>query len=248
MKRIELNNISKKFKIGVKKRQSALSRFVSYFSGQEPKKIIWALRDVSFSVSKGEIVGIIGKNASGKSTLLRVIAGIYKENQGVVSTSGKVISLINLNLGMMPRLSMKDNIYLTCSLFGLTNQEVDNNFNSILDFSELADYINTKIYQFSEGMKQRLAFSIAMHCNPNILLLDEVFEVGDEAFRDKSALKIQEFINNEGAVILVSHELTLLEKHCNKIIWLDQGRVVVEDKPREVISRYLQQDDSQTRS
>jgi ABC-type polysaccharide/polyol phosphate transport system ATPase subunit len=184
--RIIVENISKKFKIGFKKNQGALERFISFFSGKEPKKTIHALKDVSFEVRKGEIVGIIGENGSGKSTLLRVIAGIYKQDEGKIITNGKVISIINLVIGLHLRLTMKDNILLISSFFGLSQKEIEKRFDSIVEFAELESFVNTKIYQFSEGMKQRLAFSIAIYCNPEILLLDEVFEVGDESFRKKS--------------------------------------------------------------
>ena len=196
--RIIVKNISKKFKIGFKKKQSALARFVSLFSGKEPKKIIQALKDVSFKAKKGEIVGIIGKNGSGKSTLLRIIAGIYNKDKGEIITNGKIISVINLKVGLQPRLTMRDNIFLTSSLFDLSQNDIKQRFNSIVEFAELENFVNTKIYQFSEGMKQRLAFSIAIYCNPEILLLDEVFEVGDEKFRKKSANEIKELANDSG--------------------------------------------------
>ncbi len=225
MQRITVENIAKRFKIGFKKNQSILARISSFFSGREPKKIIWALKEVSFEAEEGEIIGIIGKNGSGKSTLLRMIAGIYRCNKGKITTNGKIISLINLNVGMQPRLTMKDNIYLCCSLFALSQKTIKQRFNSIVRFSELENFINTKIYQFSEGMKQRLAFSIAIHCNPEILLLDEVFEVGDKEFKIKSANKIKELVKKGSTVLLVSHELWMIEKYCNKIIQLDKGKI-----------------------
>jgi len=236
--RIIVKNISKKFKIGFKKYQSVLARFISVFSGKEPKKIIQALKDVSFKVKKGEIVGIIGENGSGKSTLLRVIAGIYRQDEGEVNVSGKIISLINLRVGLQGRLTMKDNIYLCCSLFGLSQKEIKQKFNSIVEFAELENFVNTKIYQFSEGMKQRLAFSIAIHCDPEILLLDEIFEVGDEKFRKKSADKIKELVDDGATVLLVSHDLHMVKKYCDRIVWLDKGKVVKEGRAREITKQY----------
>ena len=186
-KRIIIENLSKKFRIGFKKHQSALERFISLFSGKEPKKTIQALKEVSFTAKKGEIMGVIGENGSGKSTLLRTIAGIYKQDEGKIITNGKIISAISLVIGLHLRLTMKDNIFLVGSFFGLSRKEIIQKFHSIVEFAELENFINTKVYQFSEGMKARLAFSIAIHCNPDILLLDEIFEVGDESFREKSA-------------------------------------------------------------
>lgn len=238
MNRITAKNISKKFRIGFKKRQSILARFVSLFSGKEPKKDIWALRKVSFEVKAGEILGIIGKNGSGKSTLLRVISGIYRSEQGESIINGKIISLINLGAGMQERLSMKDNIYLCCSLFGLGRRDIKNKLKAITEFAKLEEYMETKIYQFSEGMKQRLVFSIAMHCNPEILLLDEVFEIGDESFKEKSVKKIKEIVDNGASVLLVTHDLPAVERYCNKVIWIDKGEIIKQGGPREIIESY----------
>ncbi len=196
--RIIVQNISKTFQIGFKKNQSALEKFISLFSGREPKKTIQALKDVSFEAKKGEIMGIIGENGSGKSTLLRTIAGIYRQDEGKIETNGKIISVINFRIGLQDRLTIKDNIFLVSSFFGLSQKEIEKRFNSIVEFAELDNFINTKIYQFSKGMKARLAFSIAIHCAPDILLLDEIFEVGDENFRKKSAEKIKELIKRGG--------------------------------------------------
>lgn len=241
MKRIIVDKVSKEFKVGFKKRQSALSRFISVFSGKEPKKSLWALKDISFTVSAGEIVGIIGENGSGKSTLLRVIAGIYDKDTGTVEIKGNIISLIGLYIGLQERLMMKDNIYLCCSLFGLDQKEIKERFSSVVEFAELRNFVNTKIYQFSQGMKQRLAFSIAIHCNPDIILLDEGFGVGDEEFRNKSTNKIKELVRNGTTVLLVSHNLDLLKKYCRKIIWLHRGRILMEGDSKEVIKEYLKE-------
>lgn len=240
MSRIIVKDISKKFKIGFKKNQSALARIISFFSGKEPKKTIWALKNISFETERGEIVGIIGKNGSGKSTLLRTIAEIYESNGGSITTNGKIISLINLNIGMHPRLTMKDNIYLCCSLFGLSRKTIKKRFNSIIEFSELENFLKTKLYQFSEGMKQKLAFSIAIHCNPDILLIDEVFEVGDKEFKIKNANKIKELVNKKATVLLVSHELWMIEKYCHRVIWLDKGKIKKEGKTRDMIREYTE--------
>ena len=238
MKRITVDSVSKKFRIGFKKDQSALARFISLFSGREPKRTIWALKKVSFSADAGEIIGVIGENGSGKSTLLRIIAGIYDKSGGEVKTEGKIVSLINLYIGLRERLTMEDNIYMCSSLFGLSAKEAKKRFDSIVEFSELRDFVNTKIYQFSEGMKQRLAFSIAIHCDPDIFLIDEVFEVGDEEFKIKSVNKIKEFLGNGATVLLVTHELWMVEKYCNRAIRIDKGRIVKDGNSRDVIKDY----------
>jgi ABC-type polysaccharide/polyol phosphate transport system ATPase subunit len=226
MKRIIVNNISKRFKIGFRKHESALGRLVSFFSGREPKKEILVLKDISFSVEEGEILGIVGPNGSGKSTLLRIVAGIYGLDGGEVETNGKIISLINLNIGLQPRLSMRDNIYLCSSLFGISRKTIKKRFNSIVQFAELEKFVDTKLYQFSNGMLERLAFSIAIHCNPEILILDEVFEVGDESFKMKSAKKIKEFAKIGGSVLFVSHDDKMIKRYCDRVIKLEFGKIV----------------------
>jgi ABC-2 type transport system ATP-binding protein len=239
MKRIIIENISKKFFIGFRKKQSILARFISLFSGREQKKDLEVLKDISFDVNEGETMGIIGHNGSGKSTLLRIISGIYKQDSGKIILNGKLISLINLNIGLKDRLTMKENIYLCCSLFGLGREEIKRKFKLIIEFSELHDFVNTKIYQFSEGMKQRLAFSIAIHCNPEILLLDEVFEVGDEEFRKKSVTKIKELVKNKVSVILVSHDMEMIKKYCDKIILMEKGEMIQKGDTKKIVNNYL---------
>ncbi|OGJ19869.1 hypothetical protein A3K73_02650 [Candidatus Pacearchaeota archaeon RBG_13_36_9] len=240
--RIIVENVSKKFKIRFKKNQSVLARLTSLFSGREPKKTIHALKDISFEARKGEIIGIIGENGSGKSTLLRCIAGIY-DYEGKIKVNGRIISIINLGVGFHYRLTMKENIYLCCSLFGLSRRKTKEVFPSIIEFSELENFVNTKLYQFSSGMKNRLAFSIAIHCSPEILLLDEVFEIGDERFKIKSAGKIKELVKQGASVVLVSHDLKMVDKYCHRAILMEGGKIKEEGKAREIIWQYKKSSD-----
>ncbi|MDD5455299.1 MAG: ABC transporter ATP-binding protein [Candidatus Ratteibacteria bacterium] len=238
MKRIIAEGISKEFKIGFKKNQPILARVISIFSGREPKRIIKALDNVSLEADAGELLGIIGENGSGKSTLLRIIAGIYAKDNGKIVTNGHIIALINLYIGLKERLTMEDNIYLLGSFWGMSQKSIRERFDAIVEFSELKDFIKTKVYQFSNGMIQRLVFSIAVNCNPDILLLDEVFEVGDEHFKLKSANKLEELNKNGTAVILVSHAMWIIEKYCNRVIWMDKGKILQEGKASEVTLEY----------
>lgn len=238
MRRVIVDSVSKQFRIGSRKKMSALERFVSLFSGREPKKDIWALKDITFNADSKEIIGIVGGNGSGKTTLLRVIAGIYSNTDGRVEVSGKVVSLINLKVEMEPRLTMKDNIYVICSLFGLSQKEIKNSFNPIVEFAELEDFIDTKTYQFSEGMKQRLTFSMAVHSAPEILLLDEVFEVGDENFKTKSAGKIKELAEDGATILFVSHDLDLVKRHCDRAIWIEDGIIKQQGPANGVVEGY----------
>lgn len=238
VKSIIIDSVSKKFRIGRNKSLGALARFVSLFSGKEPSQLIYALKDLSFDVCSGEIVGVIGDNGSGKSTLLRIIAGIYYPDGGRVVVSGKIISLISLTIGLKERLTMKENIFLVGSLFGMSQKEIKKEFNSIVEFSDLKEFVDTKIYQFSAGMMQRLAFSIALSAKPDILLLDEVFEVGDEDFKKKSAEKIKKVVEGGACVVLVSHDLPMVERYCDKIIWIKDGMINKIGRSDEIVHEY----------
>ncbi len=237
-KRIILKEIEKSFKIGFRKKQSFLERILNLISGKESKKVLRVLNNVSLEVKKGEILGIIGENGSGKSTLLRIIAGIYRHDGGSLFVKGNLISLINLNVGLKERLSMKDNIFLVGSLLGLSQKTIKKEFNSIVKFAGLEEFVNTKIYQFSEGMKERLDFSIAIHCNPDILLLDEVFAVGDEDFRLRSAEKIKELSKKGVSVVFVSHELWMIEKYCGRVVWMEGGKIIKEGDVEKIVKEY----------
>ena len=236
--RLVLRNISKTFNIGFKKKKSFLSAIINFIFKKEARKKIKVLDKLSLKVGSGEIIGIVGDNGSGKSTLLRIIAGIYKNYEGEVFSKGKIISLINLIVGLKDRLTMRDNIFLCCALFGLSKKEIKKKFDNIVEFSELKEFLDTKIYQFSEGMKQRLAFSIAINCNPDILLLDEVFEVGDSDFRKRSSTRIKEVTEKGGCVLLVSHDMELVNKYCSKVIWMRGGTIFDEGTPDEIIQKY----------
>ncbi|MDP3881657.1 MAG: ATP-binding cassette domain-containing protein [Nanoarchaeota archaeon] len=239
MKRVCLINVIKNFRIGHTKNEGFLGRALSLFGDHEQTKIITVLKGLSLEIKPGEIVGLIGGNGSGKSTLLRIIAGIYKANSGEVFTNGKIISLINLGAGFQQRLTMRQNIYLCCSLFGIGSRETKRKFNSIVEFAGLKDFIDTKLYQFSSGMQQRLAFSIAIHCNPDILLLDEIFEVGDKDFAAKSDKALKSLVAKGVSIVLVSHNMHLIESKCTRVYWLKNGKIEGSGKPRKVIEKYL---------
>ncbi len=238
MIRVHLKNINKKFKLGFKKKQNVLNRVIDACMSREQKKEVTVLNTISLEVHSGQVLGIIGNNGCGKSTLLRIIAGIYSPTSGEISIHGKIISIINLGVGLKERLTMRDNIFLVGSLFGMSQKSIQERFTSIVAFSDLQECIDTKLYQFSAGMIQRLAFSIAIHAKPEILLLDEVFEVGDENFRKKSSEKIRELVSQGVAVIFVTHDLDMITKQCHKVMWLADGKIKMEGKTSDVVARY----------
>jgi len=242
--RIKLEHISKKFKIGTKKKESFLGKILNLTLGVESKKEFFVLNDVSFEVKAGEIIGIIGKNGAGKSTLLRVIAGIYTSDSGILKTNGRVVYLSGFGSGLKTKLTMAENIFLIGSLMGLSQKDLRNKFDEIVEFSGLKEYVNTKVYQFSDGMVSRLNFSIGIHCllhkNPEILLIDEVFGGGgDIDFQKKAIAKMEELIKCGASVIIVSHSLDTIKKYCDKALLLEKGKIVLEDVPERVVGSYL---------
>lgn len=241
MTRIIAENLSKRYLIGYRKEQNALGKIMSLISGREDKRPLWALKDVSFQASTGEILGIIGKNGSGKSTLLKVIAGILNYEQGRIRVFGKIIPLIYLWAGLQQRLTVRDNIFLVGSIFGLGQGTIRRRFSSIVHFADLADYVDTKLYQLTWGMGERLAFSLALHSDPEILLLDELFEVGDQDFRRKMADKIRQTVRDGGTVIFVSHELDTILKYSHRVLWMDRGMIYRQGSPLEIIPEYQRQ-------
>lgn len=242
-----LKDVTKAFNIGHNKDLGALARFISLFSGKEPRRKIQIIKGISFNAGKGEVIGMVGKNGAGKSTLLRILAGIYHEDGGEIRINGHIIPIIGLGYGFLERLSMKDNVYLTAAFFGLDKKEIDSRFESIVKFAELEEFVNTKLFQFSVGMRHRLAFSIAIHCKPDILLLDEVFEVGDKDFRMKSSKKIKEIAKKGTTVILVSHELWMIEKHCERTIWIKDGLIELDGDTDHVLKKYKADSDYKPR-
>ena len=186
----------------------------------------WADKDVTFSLERGDMLGIIGSNGAGKSTLLKAIAGIMEPTQGWVKRNGTVAALLELTSGFDGDLTVKENAYLRGAMLGYTRKFMDETFEEILDFAELQDFVDRPFKQLSSGMKSRLAFSIASLVKPDILILDEVLSVGDGAFKAKSEAKMQEMMGGGTTTILVSHSLSQIRALCNKILWLDKGRQV----------------------
>ena len=197
-----------------------------------------ALEAVSFEVARGECLGIIGRNGSGKSTTLGLIAGVLRPSAGDVETRGNIAPLLELGAGFHPELSGRDNIILNGILLGLTRQRVMENMDRIIEFSELAAFMDQPLRTYSSGMVARLGFSVAVHLSPDILLIDEVLAVGDEAFQRKCIGKIQEFRAQGVTMVFVTHNLQDVEKSCDRVALLESGRLVEIGNPAEVVSRY----------
>ena len=203
----------------------------------EPQKLT-ALDGISFKVDRGEVLGIVGRNGSGKSTLLSTIAGIYKPTSGEVRVNGKITPLLNLGVGLQRRLTMRDNIYLTGALLGLSREYMRDNFDAIVDFSGLNDFVDFKLFQFSNGMIARLSFAIAIHSDPEILLLDEVFQAGDAGFSKKSGGKMKELVRSDTTVVLSSHNDEIIRDAVDRVLWIDKGKIMLIGSPKEVLDAY----------
>jgi lipopolysaccharide transport system ATP-binding protein len=201
-------------------------------------KVFTALDGVSFEVRRGECLGIIGRNGSGKSTTLGLIAGVLRPSAGAIETHGSIAPLLELGAGFHPEISGRDNIILNGILLGLTRARVMENMDRIIEFSELAEFMDQPLRTYSSGMVARLGFSVAVHLSPDILLIDEVLAVGDEAFQQKCIAKIQEFRAKGVTMVLVTHHLKDVEKSCDRVALLDAGRLIEVGNPAEVVERY----------
>ena len=232
---IELKNASKKFKKGRKfyLKQALLEIFKS------SEEDFYALHDINFKVQKGESLGIIGANGSGKSTLLKLIAGVVTPTKGSIRVEGKISPLIELGAGFHPELSGRDNIYLNGTILGLSKKEIDKKFDSIVNFAELGDFIDTPIKHYSSGMQLRLGFSIAVSTQPDILVVDEVLSVGDVSFGQKCLKLMRDFKSQGVTIILVSHNLQLIQEFCDRALFLEGGRVRYNGKPEVAVFHYL---------
>jgi len=200
----------------------------------------WALKNVDLTVHEGEIIGIIGRNGSGKTTFLRTVAGVYFPDQGRILVKGTVSPLLSINAGFQRELSGIENIYLQGVLMGFSKKEIDAAIKNIIEFSELGSFIYAPVKTYSSGMMARLGFSIAVHLKRDILLIDEVLGVGDSKFRKKSQEKLKELIRERNTTVLISsHNLNFLKEHATRILWLDQGEIKLIGKPEYVVQNYL---------
>lgn len=230
---IKIENLSKKYILHHQK--PTLVESMLHFGKKEE---IWALKDINLKIQKGEKVGIIGDNGSGKTTLLKIISGITSPTKGKVEVNGRVAALIGLEAGFHPELTGEENTYLNGMLLGMSKGEIGENFDKIVEFSGLRKFIDVPLHTYSGGMKLRLGFSIAIHSNPDILLIDEVLAVGDQEFRKKSYQVMQNFFKKGKTIIYISHHLPTISKLCPKTIWLERGKTRMFGKSKKVIKLY----------
>jgi ABC-type polysaccharide/polyol phosphate transport system ATPase subunit len=244
MNAIEVVNVSR-----VYQKYSARHRFQTFksalvkgdlFKSIRADELVTALDDISFSVEKGKTLGLIGENGSGKSTMLKIVAGIAKPSSGTVTTNGKVSALIELGAGFHPEISGRENVFINGIMLGLSKKEITAKFDEIVRFAELEDFIDAPVKTYSSGMYMRLGFSVAINVHPEILLIDEVLAVGDASFIPKCLDRIDDFRRRKKTILFVSHDLATVEKICDRVIWLKNGRIAASGEPKRIVDAYLQ--------
>lgn len=243
---VDVESVSMRFNLGIEKGFSLKQFFVDSFDpkkrktkkAQKKDNEFWALTDVDFKIKKGEVVGFIGSNGAGKSTLLKVVAGVMKPTKGTVKAYGNICPMIELGAGFDSDLSARENIYLNGAVMGYSKNFIDEKFNDIVEFSELQDFLDVPVKNFSSGMIARLAFSVATVVDPEILIVDEILSVGDIAFQAKSENKMRSMIGGGTTVLYVSHSLESIEKLCDRVVWLDHGHVKKIGKTKEICNEY----------
>jgi ABC-type polysaccharide/polyol phosphate transport system ATPase subunit len=236
---VKVDSLSKKFSLWHGKESTLKSTAISILKSRKLSKgEFWALKDVGFEIERGKTLGIVGPNGSGKSTLLRILAGIIYPTSGEVTVNGKASTLFELGTGFHPELTGRENIYLNGAILGLRRKEIREKFDEIVEFSELGKFIEMPLKHYSSGMQVRLAFSVAINVNPEILLVDEVLAVGDLSFQDKSFNAFQEFKRKGTTIIFVSHALPRVREFCDQAILLESGEIKASGSPEMVISKY----------
>ena len=239
---IELTNVTKIYRRYTGRQFSTLKSALlqrSLMRDLQPSETFPALTDVSFTVPKGSTYGVIGRNGSGKSTALKLVAGITKPTGGVVRVDGRISALIELGAGFHPEISGRENVFINGIMLGLTKRQIQERFDEIVEFAELREFIDAPVKTYSSGMYMRLGFAVAIHVDPDVLLVDEVLAVGDEGFTHKCLDKFSEFRRRGKTILLVTHSLNLVERFCDEALWLDAGRAQTHGDPKRVVGAYL---------
>ncbi len=236
---IEVSNMTKNFKLYSDKAATLKERLVRGWKSKPEIRTV--LKDINLEIKKGETVALIGVNGSGKSTLLKLMTKIIYPNKGTVKTNGKLTSLLELGAGFHPDFTGRENIYFNAAIFGLTKEEIDKRLDSIIEFSELGDFIDSPVRTYSSGMYMRLAFSVAINVDAEILLIDEILAVGDQHFQDKCFAKLEELSKSSMTIVIVSHALDPVKKLCDRAIWISDGEVKEDGNCSKVIDDYLKE-------
>lgn len=235
---IKVKNLTKQFKINSDKPRTLKEKIL--FSNRNKVEKHTVLRDITLNIEKGESVALIGTNGSGKSTLLKLMTKIIYPTTGSITTYGKLTSLLELGAGFHQDFTGRENIYFNAAIFGLTKVEIDHRLDEIIEFSELGEFIDNPVRTYSSGMYMRLAFSIAINVDAEILLIDEILAVGDQHFQDKCFSKLEELKKSDKTIVIVTHSLDQVKRLCTRAIWIKDGEVELDGDPNEVVDKYLE--------
>ena len=236
---IEVKNMTKKFKVFYDKPNTLKERLVFWKNNKAEERTV--LQNINLDIKKGETVALIGVNGSGKSTLLKLMTKIIYPTSGSLKTNGKLTSLLELGAGFHDDFTGRENIYFNASIFGLTRKEIEAKIDDIIEFSELGEFIDNPVRTYSSGMYMRLAFSVAINVEAEILLIDEILAVGDQHFQDKCYAKLEELRKSDTTIVIVSHNLDQIRKLCNRAIWINKGHVEMDGDANKVIDKYLKE-------
>lgn len=240
---IEIRSLSKRYVLGERERSAQLrEHLVKLFrrgAARKKRDVVWALRDVSFSVPEGQVVGIIGRNGAGKSTLLKILSRITYPTSGGIRVRGRVASLLEVGTGFHEELTGRENIYLNGSILGMRRREIDRHLDAIIEFSGVSQFVDTPIKRFSSGMRLRLGFAVAAHLDPDVLIVDEVLAVGDAGFQKKCISTMEDLRSGGRTVVFVSHNMAAVENLCSRGLWIDGGKLRMDGNSKEVIKAYL---------
>ncbi|MEF9969204.1 MAG: ABC transporter ATP-binding protein [Ruthenibacterium sp.] len=237
---IKVDNVTMRFNLAQEKHESLKEYFLAAVKGKLHFEEFYALHDISLTVEKGDFYGLVGLNGSGKSTLLKIIAGVFKPTAGSVTVKGTIAPLIELGAGFDMDLTARENIYLNGTVLGFTPKYLDEKFDEIVEFSELREFLDVPLKNYSSGMVSRIAFAIATITKPDVLIADEILSVGDFLFQEKCEQRMRELMAGGTTVILVSHSIEQIERMCNKVTWLEKGRVKMQGEVQTVCEAYKQ--------
>ena len=235
---IKIKNLYKDCKLNTDKPRTLKEKIL--FSKRNKVERITILNNITLDIQKGETVALIGTNGSGKSTLLKLMTKIIYPTKGTIKTYGKLTSLLELGAGFHPDFTGRENIYFNAAIFGLTKQEIEKRLDQIIEFAELGDFIDNPVRTYSSGMYMRLAFSIAINVDAEILLIDEILAVGDQHFQDKCFAKLHELKESDKTIVIVTHNLEQVKELCNRAIWIKDGKIEMDGNPKEVVDKYLE--------
>lgn len=235
---VEISKLTKSFKIPLEASSGVKQQLINIIKGRKGYRVFTPLKDISFTINEGDFFGIVGRNGSGKSTLLKTIAGIYTPNSGNVKVHGSLVPFIELGVGFNPELTGRENIFLNGALLGFSHEEMESMYSAIVEFAELEDFMEERLKNYSSGMQVRLAFSIAIRAHADILLLDEVLAVGDEAFQKKCYSYFDKLKREKRTVILVTHDMAAVERFCTKAVFIEDGHVKMIGRPYRIAAAY----------